>query len=161
MTKPKGQLNKGACTMNRHLRPALESLEGKNLMTASTGFFYSLAAVPVGPINAQQVDLTLTVTNTSRQVEYVNTSSLMNSFVAIQNGKDVWSSGLGIKPFSISVIALAPGQSHQVTEVWNEVDNIPGPSNGKLISGPVTFENLADPTHNVTITLPNTRTRPF
>ena len=136
----------------RAVRPTPEPLEGKQLMTAGLG--YSIAAVPVMSFGHQQIDLTLTITNTSNHAELVDLSSTLDGFVATQGGRPVWQSNAGLNPFSIRMVTLAPGKSVQVASVWNEQSNVGSLKSGTTIAGPVTFHDEMDPSDTTSVFIP-------
>ena len=143
--------------MNRHLRPALESLEGKKLMTVSpltapAGLAYSLSAVEFQSVGHNEVELTLTIKNTSKTSQSVNLAASLDPFVAKQNGKVVWESNAGVSDMAIQRVSLAPGASTQITEIWNETSNI-GANDGASVAGAITFDNALDPSDTVTTTI--------
>ena len=136
--------------MNRTFHAAVESLEGKALLTASSlmgsaGLVYSLSAVQFQSVSHQDIELTLTITNTSAQLKSFNYSPSMDGFVAKQNGRVVWESNAGPNALFITTMKLAPGQSTKVSEIWDETSNVGTSKMGTSITGQVTFANEMAP----------------
>ena len=144
--------------MKRSLRPAVESLEGKALLTASplmgsAGLVYSLSAVEFQSGGHEEVQLSMTIRNTGTQSKSFVVAPSLDGFVAKQNGKIVWESNAGPTAMYISRVTLAPGQSRVISAVWDETSNVGSLKPGTPITGNVTFDNqfAPDVTSQVTI----------
>jgi hypothetical protein len=128
--------------MKRSTKPALETLEGRALLTTPA------PVVPVAPIVTaaeqglvdklttdhtvyhlgQPVVMTLTVTNTSNHdISFGLGPSVDEGFFVTQNGKEVWASNTGFQPDWIMEYTLKPGESVTTSDTWNGQSNI-GPA---------------------------------
>jgi hypothetical protein len=127
--------------MKRSTNPAVERLEGKNLLTAPA------TVAPVAPIVAaadqglvvklttdhavyhlgQPVVMTLTETNTSQHNITIELGPSRDGFFVTLNGNEVWASNTGPQPQYILVETLKPGESVKLSATWNGRSNI-GPA---------------------------------
>jgi Intracellular proteinase inhibitor len=132
--------------MNRTLRPKIESLESKALMSTLTGAltaagFHELPfhdrsphvgkPVPNAPgmtmslttnqsvyTEGQKVVMTLTITNNSARAQTILVGPSVDAFVITQKGKVVWRSDEHFTPMFIRHLTLQPGKSYSVSADW-------------------------------------------
>jgi hypothetical protein len=141
--------------MFRNLRPALESLEGKMLLSGSPDLAYSLKveAVPTA-FGHHEVELALTITNQTGLAESLSVGPNLNdNFVATQGGKVVFSS----TPIA-ETVTLAAGKSTTLYATVDEDTIIASTTAGS--PNTLTFYNQLDPSDTVTVTLPTQGTTP-
>jgi hypothetical protein len=151
--------------MKRSTNPAVETLEGRTLLTAPA----TAPVVPGAPIIAsavqglvvklttdhtvyhlgQPVLMTLTETNTSKHDINIGLGPSVDGFFVTWNGHEVWASNTGPQPQFILLKTLKPGESVTLSATWNGHSNI-GPAStptGTLVvhsqvagAAPVTIE---------------------
>ncbi len=124
--------------MKRSTNPAVETLEGKNLLTAPAAVAPLVAAVEQGLVVklttdhmvyhlGQPVVMTLTETNTSQHNITIGLGPSVDGFFVTQNGKEVWASNTGPQPQYILLKTLKPGGSVKLSATWNGHSNV-GPA---------------------------------
>jgi hypothetical protein len=138
--------------MRRTIRPCLESLEGKALLSGvsatTSGLAYSLTAVAERTLTGAQVVETLTETNVSNQEITVTQGATDEGFFVSQGGKTIWNPYEGILPQSLSVATLKPHQSLTISGTWddrgNDLDSDAPWAEGPPLSGTFTISNSQD-----------------
>ena len=136
--------------MGRRIRPIVESLEGKALLSgASMGLEIALKAIPMTTISGKQVALTLTETNISNHDIKISDGPSLDGFSASRNGQTVWVSNPGMNAMFVRLVTLKPGRSFKVQATWdgrsNEVDPVGSSTEGPPLSGTFTIHNGLDP----------------
>ncbi len=132
--------------MNRTLRPRIESLESKALLSALTGALTAAGyhelrfhervphvgkPVPTAPgvtmslttnqsvyTEGQKVVMTLTFTNDSARAESILVGPSIDAFDITKNGKVVWRSNEHFTPMYIARLMLQPGKSYSISADW-------------------------------------------
>ncbi len=150
--------------MRRTLRPAIDQLEGKALLSGFSAPFTGSApsAVPAGvqssvivsaPTISQNgsVTLSLVETNTTSSPVSFTLPANKEGFQIYQHGIEVWTSNPHALNQNIQLITLAPGQSTTLFQAtWSDSGNV------HPISGPGTFTAVSEfdqtaPTATVTV----------
>jgi intracellular proteinase inhibitor BsuPI len=132
--------------MKGTLRPRLEALESKALLSTLAGTFVSAGQHErhlhaVGAIVGtraphattltmtlgtnqsvykvgQTVVMTLTITNSSNRPQTIFVGPSIDGFIITQSGKVVWRSDRRPAPQYIARLTLQPGQSHTISADW-------------------------------------------
>jgi hypothetical protein len=154
--------------MRRTIRPSLEVLEGKALLSGvsatASGLAYSLTAVASRTVSGAQVVATFTETNVTNQVITVDHGPSDDGFDVAQGGKTIWSSETGAIPAILEVDQLEPHQSLTFTATWdgraNEVNPNESWVEGPPLSGTFTVSNWMDQGKTATVTIPKSWTEP-
>jgi hypothetical protein len=148
--------------MRRTIRPCLESLEARALLSgvssATPGLVDSLTAVVSRSNSGAQVVMTFTETNVSNQDINVVHGPSDEGFIATQGGKTVWTSLEGKIPDFLELQTLKPHQSITLSATWDgrsdEINSAEGWVEGPPLSGTFTISNALDQhaaTANITI----------
>ena len=139
--------------MRRIIRPSLEILEGKALLSgasaAASGLADSLTAVASRTISGSQVVMTFTETNVSNHDITVDHGPSDEGFTVTQGGKTIWSEDAGqLLPQILKVDDLKPHQSATISATWDGRPNDVDPTNPELegppLSGTYTVSNWLD-----------------
>ena len=151
--------------MRRTNRLAVESLEGKTLLSLATpasGVVATLTAVRSTTSAGTQVVATLTETNRTNHDVTIAVGPSIDGFVATQGGKTIWASNPGLEPQFLTVKTLGPGQSFTIGATWdgrsNQVDPLDPSDEGSPLSGTFTITNELDRAARATVTIPNPAT---
>lgn len=140
--------------MKRTLRPQVEPLEGKSLLSGGFHIAHHAISTPVKPApsgglvltlttnrsvyrQGQPVVLTLKETNTTNHSLVLIVGPSLNGLYVNQNGNTVWRSNGGLQPALASPQIIPPHKSIKFTATWH------GDSNTDVFSGP---KPLANPT---------------
>jgi hypothetical protein len=126
---------------NRALRPGLEPLEGKSLLSVTGGAVLATPVVqsppPASPTSVavslttnrrvyqpgQPVTIMLTATNTTNHPVAFNVGPSINGFSVTQNNVTVWRSNSGIQPMFVQLRTIPAHGSITLTSTWNGQSN--------------------------------------
>jgi Intracellular proteinase inhibitor len=154
--------------MRRSIRPCLEALEGKALLSSipASGLADSLTAVASRTLSGAQVVLTFTKTNVSSHDITVDHGPTNEGFTITQGGKSIWNQNAGqLLPQFLEVDDLKPHQSITLTETWDGRANDVNPDQpwveGSPLSGTFTASNALDQgATKASVTIPKSWTVP-
>lgn len=112
--------------MRRTIRPILEALEGKCLLSGvgPSGLSVSLTASPRNTSSGTQVVFTFTETNVTNHAVKVTNGPSIDNFVVSQLGKPVWESKTGPQPLFLVVQTLQSNQSITIHGTWDGRSNL-------------------------------------
>ncbi len=156
--------------MRRSVRPALEMLEGKTLLsgvaTATPGLVASLTAVASRTNAGPQVVETFTETNVSDHEITVVDGPSLDGFTVSRGGKTVWNPHQGVSPQILTDHVLEPHQSITLSSTWDGRSNQVNPAHpwveGSPLSGTFTISNDLDHrSATASVTIPKAWTAPL
>jgi hypothetical protein len=143
-------------------RPAVETLEGKALLSGGlglpSGLEGSLSAVETRTPKGIQVTVTLTETNVTNHDIELALGPDSTDFVATRGGKPVWDTRLGIHPQIVVLETLKAHQSVTRSNIWDGRSNLVDPSDpwkeGPPLTGTFTITSEYDRTaKGISVTL--------
>jgi hypothetical protein len=139
--------------MRRPRQLAFETLEGKALLSPLPAPVVKNSPPVVAPQSqglvmrlttdhrvyhpGQPIVVTLIETNTSPHVVSLVDGPSTSAFVAVHNGRRIWTSNSGIQPMFLVSKSLQPGQSITLSAMWDGHSNI-GPTgaiSGRVVIG--------------------------
>ena len=156
--------------MPRPVRPSLESLEARALLSAvpasTPGLADSVTAVASRVTGGARVALTFTETNVSNHPISVTYGPSDDDFLVSKGGKIVWDQDAGrALPMFLQVETLKPGQSVTIHGTWDGRSDEINPANpwleGPPMAGTFTVTNRLDHrTATAVVTIPKAWTMP-
>ena len=157
--------------MRRTIRPGLELLEGRALLSgvsaATPGLVASLTAVAGRTPSGAQVVLTFTETNASNHDITVEQGPSIEGFTATRGGKTIWNQDAGqFLPNFLEVSVLKPHQSVTIEATWDGRANDVNPADpwveGPPLSGTFAISNDLDHrATTATVSIPKAWTVPL
>lgn len=112
--------------MNRSIRPRIEALEPKWLLSAapaSADVQATLQTDSAEYVQGQPVRMTFSVTNISDHTVSLDDGPSIDGFEVFLGGKLVWSSNPGMQPNFVHSVSIAPGKTFTESAVWDGMGN--------------------------------------